>query len=87
MRALLGVCSIFLFSSCALAQAAETDPRKQVWVQTDEELRAEWYKACAKDWDAETHMTKKEWDRVCLRVTTERIKFRSEQPQKNKKLP
>jgi hypothetical protein len=86
MRALVGVFSIFLISGFSLAPAAETEPSKHARVQTDEELRAEWLKACANDWDAETHMTKKEWDRVCQRVTSERMKFRSEQQQQNKKL-
>ena len=34
---------------------------------------ADWLKQCLKDWDAETHMTKKDWQRVCRRVSVERV--------------
>ena len=34
---------------------------------------AEWLAQCLKDWDAATHMTKKDWQRVCRRVSEERV--------------
>jgi hypothetical protein len=34
---------------------------------------ADWLAQCMKDWDAETHMTKKEWQVVCRRVAADRI--------------
>ena len=34
---------------------------------------------CLRDWDAATHMTKKEWERTCRRATQERVKFLTEQ--------
>jgi len=43
--------------------------------QTPEQLRTlgtEWLKQCLQDWDAATHMTKKEWQTVCRRVSDER---------------
>ena len=39
---------------------------------------AEQYKQCLNDWDAATHMTKKEWQRTCRRVVDNRAKFRLE---------
>ena len=44
-------------------------------IETPEQLRklgAEWRKQCLQDWDAATHMTKHEWQRVCRRVAEER---------------
>ena len=43
---------------------------------TPEQIRkrgADWLAQCVKDWDAETHMTKKEWQQVCRRVAADRI--------------
>lgn len=34
---------------------------------------AEWLAQCLQDWDAATHLTKKDWQRVCRRVAGERI--------------
>jgi len=34
-----------------------------------------WVKQCMGDWDAGTHMTKQEYNRVCRRVANERVKF------------
>ena len=38
-----------------------------------------YYKQCMNDWDAATHMTKKEWQRTCRRITDERTKFMFDQ--------
>jgi hypothetical protein len=43
---------------------------------TPEQIRkrgADWLAQCVKNWDAETHMTKKDWQRVCRRVAADRI--------------
>jgi hypothetical protein len=37
------------------------------------------FKQCLQDWDAATHMTKKEWERTCRRVVDARVKFLAEQ--------
>lgn len=34
-----------------------------------------WLKTCLEDWDAATHMTRKEWRTTCERVAAERGKF------------
>ena len=39
-----------------------------------------WRTTCLKDWDAATHMTRKEWRTTCERVATERRKFLLEAP-------
>ena len=49
---------------------------KSVEPNTPEQIRkrgAEWLAQCLKDWDAATHMTKKDWQRLCRRVAGERI--------------
>ena len=53
----------------AEAQTSATEMRKEA----DEQ-----YKRCLNDWDAATHMTKKEWQRTCRRVVDNRVKFRLE---------
>ena len=51
-------------------------------VETPEQRRkrgAAWFNECLKDWDAATHMTKKDWQRVCRRVSVERVKLTKEE--------
>jgi len=58
---------------------------KSIEPNTPEQIRrrgADWLKECLKDWDAETHMTKKEWQRVCRRVSEDRIKELTKQATK-----
>ena len=42
---------------------------------------AQWLKTCVDDWDAATHMTRKEWRTTCARVSQERGKFLRENPE------
>jgi hypothetical protein len=42
--------------------------------QTQARGRA-WFARCMRDWDAGTHMTKKDWERTCRRLALERTKF------------
>ena len=59
----------------AARQQAAT-PKSATEADTPELIRqrgAEWLKQCLKDWDAATHMTKKDWQRVCRRVSVERV--------------
>jgi hypothetical protein len=44
------------------------------------ETVAAWLKTCMTDWDAQTHMTRKEWRTTCERVAAERGKFLLETP-------
>lgn len=38
-----------------------------------------YFKQCLEDWDAATHMTKREWERTCRRVVQSRTKFMLDQ--------
>ena len=38
-----------------------------------------WYNDCLADWDTQTHMSKRDYGRVCRRVADERVKFLLEQ--------
>lgn len=49
--------------------------------KSEEELIKRNFDQCMKDWDASTHMTKRDWERVCRRVATDRGKFRKQQEQ------
>jgi hypothetical protein len=44
---------------------------------------AQWLKTCLADWEATTHMTRKEWRVTCERVSQERGKFLRENPSQN----
>lgn len=43
-----------------------------------ETLYASYLADCMRDWDAATHMTRKEWQTTCQRVSRERAKFRTQ---------
>jgi len=40
-----------------------------------EERVAFWLRTCLQDWDAQTHMTRREWRATCERVAAERGRF------------
>src|SRR5262249_1805297 len=44
-------------------------------VQAIKERISSWLKTCLQDWDAATHMSRKEWEVTCQRVANERGKF------------
>jgi hypothetical protein len=55
----------------------KTDPKKPA--QDARKLAATYFKQCVHDWDAATHMTKREWERTCRRVVDARMKFMLDQ--------
>jgi hypothetical protein len=65
----------------ALAQAEKQSPPTGMTTpskESEDQIKARaaaWFKQCMQDWDAQTHMTKQEWERTCRRVTLERGKF------------
>jgi len=51
-------------------------PKEQV-----PDIRAQtdtWFKDCKQGWDAGTHMTRRDYERTCLRMAQERVKFMRE---------
>ena len=50
--------------------AANKDPVKDIHAQTQA-----WFKDCKQGWDAATHMSRRDYERTCLRMAQERIKF------------
>jgi hypothetical protein len=58
-----------------------TKHAKQAQVDTRSEARdAELYfTSCRADWDAATHMSRREWEMTCRRVATNRAKFKHQQ--------
>jgi hypothetical protein len=61
----------------ALGQPAEPmQPGKSAAdIQAIKQRAAEWLTTCLGDWDAQTHMTKTEWQSTCARVSKEREQF------------
>jgi hypothetical protein len=58
------------------AVQAANDPELTV---SEKELAETYFKDCMKDWDDATHMTRKDWERTCRRVTNDRARFRMQQ--------
>jgi hypothetical protein len=45
---------------------------------SEEEIRAksaDWHAQCMRDWDQQTHMTKREWFSACQRTVNDRIQW------------
>jgi hypothetical protein len=54
----------------------QDSPSKPSAADTPDQIRkrgADWLAQCLQDWDAATHLTRKEWQRVCRRVAGERV--------------
>jgi hypothetical protein len=67
---------LILAASAAFAQsgtppAATGKASSETWLAEEQSRFAQ----CIRDWDAKTHMTKRQWERTCRRVTDERIKY------------
>jgi hypothetical protein len=56
-------------------QPSPSTERSAKDIQEIKERVAFWLKTCLTDWDAATHMTRKEWRTTCDRVAAEREKF------------
>jgi hypothetical protein len=57
----------------------KTEAKPKEPAQDQRKVGEAYFKQCMEDWDAATHMTKKEWARTCRRVVDARVKFMSEQ--------
>ena len=79
----LAFCALFLgaFLPGKYATSAPAVRTPQAPKPSDEDRKriAEYLAQCLEEWDAATHMTKKEWARVCNRVVDNRAKFRLEE--------
>jgi hypothetical protein len=61
-----------------LAPSADSGPAKMSPAEI-RKISETQFKQCIEDWDAATHMTKKDWERTCRRVVDGRVKFLAEQ--------
>ena len=90
MRSLLHLSPLWLFlaSVGALAQPAADPPstvlpqaqppNTEFGITSEEEIRtksAYWHAECIRDWDRQTHMTKKQWVDTCQRLVADRVKW------------
>ena len=62
-----------------LPPSGETKPKAKISPTEIRQLRDTHFKQCMRDWDAGTHMTKKDSERTCRRVVETRVKFLTEQ--------
>jgi hypothetical protein len=58
---------------------AEGEPKAKKSPAEIRKISDAYYKQCLQDWDAGTHMTKKEWQRTCRRLVDNRVKFMVEE--------
>ena len=88
MRASSSLCVLILLLACPEAHAQSTakgdnapsalpkaagpvqEPANDIRGQTDA-----WFKDCKQGWDAGTHMSRRDYERTCLRMAQERVKF------------
>ena len=88
MRASSSLCLLILLLACPGAHAQSTgkgdnvpsplpkaaapvqEPAKDIRGQTDA-----WFEDCRQGWDAGTHMSRRDYERTCLRMAQERVKF------------
>jgi hypothetical protein len=75
-------CLLFscLASTTVFAQSVVEPPKSAEEIKAIEERVAYWRTTCLQDWDAATHMTRKEWRTTCERVATERRTFLLQDP-------
>jgi hypothetical protein len=92
MRSAVGFIILCFAAELAFAQAVPSPnatPAKSLpssGAKTPQEIKdiddrvSYWRTTCLDDWDAQTHMTRKEWRTTCERVAAERGKFLRETP-------
>ena len=62
----------------ALPYAPLPNTAPEVGPPSEEEIRektAYWHDECIRDWDRQTHMSKKEWGETCKRIVADRVKW------------
>ena len=90
MRSLPTACALLLLLSSGAANAQSNAQSKhppsssskgvgtRAIGQYDEYLHARittWYEDCRKSWNATSHMSKRDYERTCLQMARERVKF------------
>jgi invasion protein IalB len=77
MRALLSLAALTVglafhgaHAQSVAQRESPKEPSKDVRAQADS-----WFKDCKQGWDAATHMTRRDYERTCLRMAQERVKF------------
>ena len=70
--------TLLLTASLSLTLAGTTVLAQNDSSTKSGKLFAEYFGKCMNDWDATTHMTKKDWERTCRRLAGQRVKFRLE---------
>jgi predicted component of type VI protein secretion system len=80
MRAFLSLFALIvaLASHGANAQSAAPGERPKEQVPDVRAQTDTWFKDCKQGWDAGTHMTRRDYERTCLRMAQERVKFMRE---------
>lgn len=73
----IGTLVLCLSSTVWAANEGQTSVQPSVKaVVSEKELTERAYTQCMADWEASTHMTKGDWNRVCRRVVGDRVRFK-----------
>jgi hypothetical protein len=81
MRVAVCLLVLCLAAEPAVAAVAQPPPERSAKeIQDIKERVAYWLATCLEDWDAATHMTRKEWRITCERVAVERGQFLLQDP-------
>ena len=79
MRGAVCFLVLCLAAESAFAQAVEP-PKSAEQIKEIEDRVSYWRTTCLEDWDAATHMSRKEWRTTCERVAVERRQFLLQDP-------
>jgi hypothetical protein len=79
MRGAVCFLALCLAAEAAFAQAVEP-PKSAEQIKEIDDRVSYWRTTCLADWDAATHMTRKEWRTTCERVAVERRQFLLQDP-------
>ena len=79
-RVALPVIGVLMLGPSSMAWAANEvragAPASVKTAASEQELTERAFTQCMADWDTSTHMTKADWQRVCRRVVTDRVRFK-----------
>ena len=79
MRSIACFLALCLANATAFAQPLDP-PKSPQQIQEIDDRVTYWRTTCLSDWDAATHMTRKEWRVTCERVAAERRQFLLKDP-------
>src|SRR5262245_40181154 len=69
-------------SAAPAAGAGATSPKPTAALKEAQDLKTRtdaWFKDCKQGWDPGTHMSRRDYERTCMRMAQDRVKFTRDQ--------